>query len=321
MKSRHAWCILVLAAGCAGNDAGEPATLPPEGADTSFASIVRREVDAVRSLRTPPDAPNPGEWRAQYDEPGQTFAEYLDCSPTLPTPARRMIHVQPLGALTAAKRNAVRLTAEYIHLAFDLPVVIDPPLVPGALPRSARRRRSNGTQQTCSMYIIDSLLRPRLPDDAMSVLAITSADLWPGGDMNFVFGQGSLRHRVGVWSLHRLGSPDARSLEFRQLMMRAVKIATHELGHMFSMLHCTRYRCTMQDPNSLAETDRTPLAFCPECMAKICWATRGRPAHRYAQLAGFCERNGLAAEAAFFRSEQRRAIDVVRADPGGDPRE
>ena len=54
--------------------------------------------------------------------------------------------------------------------------------------------------------------------------------------------------------------------------------------------------------NGLHETDRRPLDVCPECMAKICWATNTSPRERYERLARFCAANGLERERRFFEA-------------------
>ena len=41
------------------------------------------------------------------------------------------------------------------------------------------------------------------------------------------------------------------------------------------------------------ESDTKPLTCCPECMAKICWATKTSPTHRFEKLIKFCMDNGL----------------------------
>ncbi|MBV9959832.1 MAG: hypothetical protein JO360_15510, partial [Acidobacteria bacterium] len=83
-------------------------------------------------------------------------------------------------------------------------------------------------------------------------------------------------------------------------LLRTMKLATHETGHMFSIEHCIKYECDMNGTNSLSETDRHPLDVCPECMAKICWATGTDPALRYERLAEFCSAQGFAAEERYF---------------------
>ena len=74
---------------------------------------------------------------------------------------------------------------------------------------------------------------------------------------------------------------------------RTLKTATHEIGHMFSMQHCTEYECNMCGSNSRAESDRRPLALCPDCLAKLCWATKADPKGRFGRLAAFCKKHGL----------------------------
>ena len=70
-------------------------------------------------------------------------------------------------------------------------------------------------------------------------------------------------------------------------------VATHELGHMFSIRHCTAFSCNMCGSNNLSESDRRPMSACPECLAKICWATQTEPVARYRRLLAFCDANGL----------------------------
>lgn len=61
----------------------------------------------------------------------------------------------------------------------------------------------------------------------------------------------------------------------------------------------------MNGSNNLDEFDRTPLAFCPECSAKIWWACHADPAKWYASLAEFAEHHDLRQEAALWRKCER----------------
>jgi archaemetzincin len=70
---------------------------------------------------------------------------------------------------------------------------------------------------------------------------------------------------------------------------------------MFSMLHCTLYECNMCGSNHREESDRRPIALCPECVAKVWWITGADSKKRYSELAAFSMKNGLQEEAAFFR--------------------
>ena len=135
-----------------------------------------------------------------------------------------------------------------------------------------------------------------------ALIALTATDLWPGQGWNFVFGQASLRDRVGVWSISRNGNPAGSDAERRLCLLRTLKTASHELGHMFSIRHCIRYKCNMCGSNSRDESDRHPLAFCPECAAKIWWATQTHPTDYYRKLADFCQQAGLPDEARYYRN-------------------
>ena len=140
------------------------------------------------------------------------------------------------------------------------------------------------------------------------MIAFTAADLWPGEGWNYVFGQASLGDRVGVWSIHRYGDPGRGDEAFRRCLLRTLKTATHETGHMFSMAHCTLYECNMCGSNHLPEADRHPLELCPHCLAKLCYATGAKPAKRFQELIEFYKAHGLKAEQEFCE----KSLDALR---------
>lgn len=55
------------------------------------------------------------------------------------------------------------------------------------------------------------------------------------------------------------------------------------------------------------QTD-APLAFCPECHAKVIYATKSEPVKRIKGLIQFFEENNLNEEAKFYK-EQLKAIE------------
>lgn len=259
-------------------------------------------MDRVQSLHHPMGEVQPGDWLSTYKESGQTFANYIAGRPTLPTSSRRILAIQPLGEFTASQRKIVSLTASYMEHFFGMPAKLLPEKELPVIPEDGQRIHPRwGVKQIRSTYLLSNVLKPALPPDAHALIAFTSSDLYPGAEMNFVFGQASLSDRVGVWSLHRLGKPDQDEDEFRRCLLRTMKIATHETGHMFGIMHCTQYECNMNGSNSISETDRHPADACPECMAKICWATHYDPLERYQRLATFAKDQGLTIEASFFQ--------------------
>lgn len=280
--------ILTVAILCSAARPNKP-PLPPQ-----YATLI--------PLHTPLAPPRPGEWLSQHPEPGQTFAEYRESKPVRPEGQRRVLSIQPLGEFSEIQKKILNRTAEYMHLYFGLPVEKQKPLSLDVIPAKARRvHPSWGMDQILSTYVLDQVLTARVPQDAVAVLALTTSDLWPGEGWNFVFGQASLQSRVGVWSIYRNGDPEAGADAYRLCLRRTLKTATHETGHMFSMLHCTVYECNMCGSNHRVESDRHPLWLCPVCLAKLTWATGVEPIGRYQRLAAFCKENGLTEEAEFFQ--------------------
>jgi archaemetzincin len=264
--------------------------------DAQRAKELVKQIDKLRPLHQKLGKPQSGDWRAGpgKDEREQTFAQYLGCNPVRPVGARNVLYVQPLGEFTKTQRRIVDLSAEFMGRYFGLPVKVEKDLPLSVIPASARRVHPDwGMKQVLTTYVLEKVLAPRLPKDAAAYIAFTASDLWPGEGWNFLFGQASLRNRVGVWSIYRNGDPDAGEAEFHLCLRRTLQIATHETGHMFAMEHCVSYECNMCGCNSLEEADGQPLTLCPECVAKLCWSTRTDLADRYRKLLDFARRNGL----------------------------
>lgn len=257
--------------------------------------------------------PGPGDWLALHDEHGQTFEQYLDVEPRRPDATRQRLYIQPLGELTRGQQALVAKTAEFLSIVYSLEVRMRPTLSLHEVPPNAWRMGSGGAKQLLTTHVLTTLLAPRLPADAMAFIALTASDLWPGDGWSFVFGQASLRDRVGVWSLARLGNADGSADEARHALLRTLKIAVHETAHMFTIRHCTAYGCVMAGNNGLAELDRTPLPFCPEDLAKLLWATREDAPERLGRMRDFAAREGLKEEADFFdragRAVSKRSVE------------
>ena len=265
-------------------------------ADPADRTMLPPDFRKLVPLHQPLGKPLPGDWLSEHPEPGQNYRQYLRAQPVKIDAKRRVIYVQPLGELSDTQRKIIDLTARHMAIYFDLPVKIRDGVALDAVPRSARRPGPLGSQQILTTYLLYDVLRPRLPKDAVVIIGLTATDLWPGEGWNYVFGQASLSDRVGVWSIHRNGNPDAGEAALRLCLLRTMKTATHETGHMFSMAHCTLYACNMCGCNHLGESDRRPLALCPHCLAKLCYATGANPTKRFEQLIQFYRVHGLAAE-------------------------
>lgn len=260
---------------------------------------LHRAANNIESLHEKKRPPRSDDWLAKYQESGQTFDQYLRSNPNRPSGRLIRFYLQPIGEFTVAQRKAVEETAELLSRFYSLPVELLDPLSLDLIPLQARRTHPRwGDEQLLTTYILDDILTPRRPDDAVAVLALTTADLWPG-ENNFVFGQASRTERVGVWSLYRYGDvndPESYDLFRRRLF----KVALHETGHMLGIIHCTAYECCMNGSNGLEELDSNPMWLCRECVQKVWWACSADPAQRYQRLADFAGKTRLVEEAVFW---------------------
>ena len=261
-------------------------------------------MEIVRPFHKVLGKPKPGEWLEMHKEEGQTFKEYLECDPIRPTEKRKTIYLLPIGKFSAKQKEIIDLTAEFMKTFYHLPVKTMETLDDSTIPKKARRVHPTwGMKQFLSTYILNDVLMKRLPKDGVAILGLTATDLWPGRGWNFVFGQASIRHRVGVWSIYRNGNADGKPKDFALCLLRTIKTAVHETGHMFSMLHCIAYECGMCGSNSREESDARPLGYCPECMAKVCWLTGVNPTKRFETLAAFCKKHQLIDDQKFYEEQ------------------
>ena len=265
--------------------------------------------EQLKPLYTYKSAPRASDWLASHKEPGRTFSGYKRSDPVRPTPERRTLYVLPLGQFSDAQMRVLRLTVEYMRLYFMTPVKLKPVRPLRDVPAKARRQRF-GTTQILSTWVMHDVLMPARADDALATIAFCSNDLWPGRGWNFVYGQASLRQRVGVWSIHRNGAPAVSDEAFKTCLVRTLKTAVHEAGHMLGLLHCIAYECCMNGSNHRQESDSRPLGLCPICLAKLCWNVRCDPAERYRGLLEFCRREGLGQPAAAFQKALEKLADA-----------
>ncbi len=204
----------------------------------------------------------------------------------------------PVGPFNARERAVFQQTSRFAARWFNLKVRR---LRPARLPKKGWSRKRAFGRQYRTAWFLDHLLPDRCPRDAVCCFAVTMSDLYPEPSWNFVFGQASLRGRVGVWSFRRfLGDGD------KIMLRRACQLVVHEAGHAFGLEHCVKYECTMNGSNSLDESDRQPLHLCPLCLEKLKWNRGFDVRRRYKRLHAFCHEAGLRTEAAWFAARLNR---------------
>lgn len=234
----------------------------------------------------------PGGRVATKDEPGQTYAEFRE---KYRQSQYKTIYIQPIGLFDANAKALVDETAEFISIYFSSPCELLPPIGEDAIPITKRRKHLGQTQFNAS-FILNKVLKPLRPEDAIAVLALTSTDLFPSEEYNYVFGLASLSERVGVWSMQRYGEPGTEI--FRK---RLFKVAAHETGHMFGIPHCIAYDCLMNASNNRNEVDRCPLWMCPECVQKISFARNKVLPDYFSELQNFAQVNGFISEKSYWK--------------------
>ncbi|MDA0767006.1 MAG: archaemetzincin, partial [Verrucomicrobia bacterium] len=255
----------------------------------------------------------PGDWLASHEEAGQSFGQYLESGANKPKGLRTKLYVLPLGGFEEGAGPSLKLLRDYMR-AYYHPLEVEMlPAVPTAeVPATSRINQFSRKTQWKSADVLRWLPR-KLPGDAYAMIAVTMKDLYPEESWNFVFGQASIRDRVGVFSFARYhpgwvggeAGPETEVLVLR----RAAKVLTHEMGHMFGIRHCTFYECNMNGANHLAESDATPMHLCPVCLRKMQHAVGFDPRTRYAKLEGFYRGNGMEKEAGWVNDRRKWIAD------------
>ena len=280
---------LALAAACERRAAPKPPVAPPRPPRPSFEDRAFGFDPRFFARKRPP---GPHDWLAHHHEPEQTLSAYERARITRPTPQRRTLVLQPLGPFSPRDRAVLDRMVTFAGIYFASPVRVEAPL---PLPAFGARVQGGGKQYQTGA-LLDRLLLPRLPNDALAYLGVTTADLYLGS-WNFAFGEGRFAQRIGVYSLHRYTPESAgeapSEASDRLLLERGYKVLAHETGHMLSIFHCQRFECLMNGANNLGELDRSPLWFCHICLRKLHFNLGLDLPERYRKLAALLRTEGF----------------------------
>jgi len=280
---------------------------------TGLSPVLRRAFsDAASEFESIP-RPSPHDWLAVHPESGQTFDEFMASRPNRPTESRRVIYLQPLGDFAAGGSPSIEKLREFATAFFSMEVKTLPTISLGASRFTTRHNPHTGNLQILTGDVLN-FLKGRVPADAFCVLAITMEDLYPESSWNFVFGQASLRERVGVYSFARYdpafyGQPCNPGYE-TLLLHRSCKVLAHETSHMFGLAHCTFFNCLMNGSNYLAESDHRPLHLCPVCLRKLQWSIGFDVLERYSAMERVARADSFVDEADWLSHR----IKTVRGD-------
>lgn len=266
------------------------------------------QIEKLKTLDIKLDKPQPGEWLHEHKESGQDFFEYVNTGPVRPDKVKRIIYLQPIGHFNPIQEKLLADVAEYVSIYFTLETIVLKPIQDSLIPSGSRRMGGEAQEQLHTKFILD-MLSKKIPSDAIVVMGITPIDLFPQESWNFVFGQADLKKRIGVSSFHRYSEGPLDSLNYMVCLERIIKTSAHEIGHMFSIKHCTYAVCLMNGSNSLPESDSRPNTVCSQCLKKLCWNLGFNVQKRLENLQAYFAKHGLV------RDQQLIAgsIDIIKS--------
>jgi archaemetzincin len=298
--------LLVAVASCA----REPVPTTGERVEVLRNEVLPEPFARLTAEAETLSAPAVGSWRSVHDEPGQSLAEFRVA------PRRRLgsdghiLALSRLGPSGPAQERIFARTGSYLEACYGLPVHFVAAIEEDRIPPTARRAARGYGTQVRTRFVLDSLLVAARPDNALVHLALTTFDLYPRDDWNFVFGQARPSQGVGVWSIARYGELDGSPGVELQVLTRMLRTATHEVGHLLGLAHCITWLCVMNGSNNLPELDGRPLEFCPVCQAKVCTSMNLDPGTRLARVTRTLEGFGLLTDAARARRFGNHLGDV-----------
>jgi archaemetzincin len=312
-----ALALLALPAGLAMNFKPPTSTerLRAIGSTKGLAKTLRKALEPGADFEPIP-VPKRGDWLAEHPETGQRFDDFVKSRPNRPDKYRSKIYLQPLSEFPSLAVPLAETLKEYAAAYFAMEIQILPVLKLNDESITTRINTFTGKRQILTGDVL-AILRKSLPKDAFCVMAITMEDLYPQPSWNFVFGQASLRERVGVYSFARYdpvfyGQARGRNYE-KLLLWRSCKVLVHEIAHMFGLTHCIYFMCGLNGSNHLKESDSRPMHLCPVCLRKLQHSTRFEVVSRYGDLFSFYKKTGFDDQAQWVKGRLERVVGTDAA--------
>ncbi|MBW2572487.1 MAG: archaemetzincin family Zn-dependent metalloprotease [Deltaproteobacteria bacterium] len=171
------------------------------------------------------------------------------------TSNKKPVGVVPLGEVPEI---VLKVIAGHITRCFKLTTQIFPSLEEPEYALDERRLQYNAG------IIIETFESMHFSDHD-KVIAVLNQDLFIP-IFTHVFGEARQGGKCGLVSLFRLAKNPDGSSQLRSLIHeRAAKVALHELGHLFNLLHCEHKLCLMHFSGSIEELDEMSFHLCEYC--------------------------------------------------------
>jgi archaemetzincin len=265
-----------------------------------------------------------GDWRSVRPEPAQSVAEFLASAPNVREAPRERLTLLPLGRFpvdvivgtefvglvrTPMPADIAALLAAFFATPTDL-------LPAEPLPEGLPWREVRGHRQHDAHALLGAAA-PRLPADAYGMLTLVTVDLFAAPEQQYAFGWSTFHDRLAVIGFARFdpsffGGPAPADVQ-GAVLRRSLRVAVHEVGHLFGLAHCQAFRCVMNGVADLDELDSIPLRLCPLCLRKLHLVTGLDVNARDAALLRAFEALGLPEEAHWLAERARRLRYVARA--------
>ncbi len=165
------------------------------------------------------------------------------------------IAVLPLGVIPDAAAQSV---ARHIPTYFHHPGHILPPVkIPADTFDNRRRQYDAG--------LIIKALKSMPFEGHFKVIAILGVDLFIP-IFTHVLGEAQEGGRFALASMYRLkGESTGNVPSMSKVLERLTKVALHELGHLFNLVHCSDPKCLMHFAGNPRNLDEIVLDFCGYC--------------------------------------------------------
>lgn len=166
-----------------------------------------------------------------------------------------LISVVPLGPVAD---DLLRVVADSIQGLVRLPVDVQEPV---PLPEDSFIEARG---QYNAMKLLKFLAENHV-GSSLKVIGITAMDI-TNPILTYVFGEAYMDGQAAVMSYARLATtPTGDAIPWHHFLDRVVKVAVHEIGHTFNLVHCHRGRCVMRSSHNLPQLDEKLNYLCEYC--------------------------------------------------------